>query len=48
MWAGTGNDVTLTAGPRGGLVQTPTLSQWSLLLLAMLLFAVGAIQERRR
>ncbi len=46
---GTGNDVVLTVSPLPGVpvLPIPTLSQWSLLILAALLLLVGGIAMRR-
>ena len=46
---GTGNDVVLTVLPIPGVpvVPIPTLSQWSLLILATLLLLAGGLAARR-
>jgi hypothetical protein len=47
---GTGNDIALTAtgAPVGGFTPVPTLSEWALLALALLVLAMGAGGMRRR
>jgi hypothetical protein len=45
---GTGNDVTLTALSGGALPQVPTLSQWALIVLAMMVLAIGMRTYARR
>ena len=45
---GTGNDVVLTAQAAAVVAPIPTLSQWGVILLAMLLAAVGMVAARRR
>jgi autotransporter-associated beta strand protein len=45
---GTGNDVVLTAQAAAVAAPIPTLSQWGVILLAMLLAAAGMTAARRR
>ena len=45
---GTGNDVVLRAQAVAAPVPIPTLSQWAVILLAMLLAATGMAAARRR
>ncbi|QJR13386.1 IPTL-CTERM sorting domain-containing protein [Usitatibacter palustris] len=45
---GTGNDVTLTALGGAPPVSVPTLSQWSLLLLATFVLGIGSLASKRK
>ena len=45
---GTGNDVVLTVLAAGLAVPVPTLSQWGLLMLALLMGGAGAVAAWRR